>query len=207
MDHPPQFRNVQRTVRHSHEDLKRHRETWRKLADEGTIYANRAVNIVLREKNALEDALWKPELADFISPGESSEKSSSLELAGINKELSEIIDKMGTLLLKMKKAHLQVEKCFDDTINETGEDYAYKIPLFRHCTLERHCSNIRRLVDMYTQDRCLRQCIAHELNDLRDRREAMFYITAWLQDPYIDERLLMEIDEMWEIEMETGSVS
>ncbi|TPX65217.1 hypothetical protein SpCBS45565_g05347 [Spizellomyces sp. 'palustris'] len=199
--------SVQRAVRTAWSDLKYHRTSWQDLSDDGTGVANKLLNLVLKKKYARESTAWAPGLSEFEGVTEEYEKKLEVELKAPVYELNEIIVRLTQLLKKMQILYLHLESLLDDTSNNIGERYAYETPLFRSQTLEGHVGLFRKTIDMYATELSLKRRIAESLPTLRDRREAMFHLTAWLQEPYLDLEVLQEIDDIWELEssVEGGS--
>ncbi|KAJ3019730.1 hypothetical protein HKX48_001835 [Thoreauomyces humboldtii] len=88
----------------------------------------------------------------------------------------------------------------DDTANNMGEDHVSEIPLFRTMTLEKHIAMFKRVLDMYVWETSLKSRICQIVLTLEDRREVMFHLSAWLQQPYLEAEALQEMDFLQALE-------
>ena len=53
---------------------------------------------------------------------------------------------------------------------------------------------------MHVTEMALKRAIAAGIPHIRNRKEAMLHISAWLQQPYLEDEELKDMDELWAVE-------
>ncbi|KAI8921969.1 hypothetical protein DFJ77DRAFT_505733 [Powellomyces hirtus] len=197
---PPPHAAAQRAVRSAWQDLKYHRTQWQDLDDVGLRTANHLVNLVLQHTIAKGKARWNPALSEVFGWEEKMEEGLKADLEQPVKDLDSTLGKMDGHLKKMQAVYMRLETLIDDTANNLGEQYVYDVSLFQTRTLDTHVTMFKKIIDMYAWEASLKFRIAETLPTLRERKHAMFYLSAWLQQPYLDVETLNEIDELWALE-------
>ncbi|KAJ3051193.1 hypothetical protein HK097_007840 [Rhizophlyctis rosea] len=222
---PAKLGPVQRTVKIAFADLQKHRKRWQDIVDDGTTVANALANSVLTARSKEQ----KESLEDFIESLDDGEveDESKAKIESLKAELGDVIVKLETTLKKLQTIHLSLLSLYDETANNLGEEYIYTIPLFLTCPLETfgtptppqllpaniqypNTSKIapvyqsKRILDMHVKEMALKRAIASGIPQIRNRKDAMLHISAWLQQPYLEEEVLEEVDELWSVETGAG---
>ncbi|KAI9007333.1 hypothetical protein BC832DRAFT_448432 [Gaertneriomyces semiglobifer] len=196
---------LQRTLRAHWEDMKRHRAQWQGLVDDGFGVAQKVVNLVLEQKYAqpgMETTLG-PVIPHFFGLTDRFEERITEEISPLRDELDTIVKKLMKLHVKMTGAQQHLLSLLDEIANDWGEDTVYRLPVFRTRTFEGFCCLSQRLVDLYSRELALKQRIVDCLtpDELSTRARAMLYLSAWLQQPYMDEHVLDEVCGLWDVEV------
>ncbi|KAJ3032949.1 hypothetical protein HDV00_006952 [Rhizophlyctis rosea] len=192
---------LQRAVRIVLTDITKHRNAWQDISADGTGIANSLANAVLKLRTK-EQNLTLEDVIDGIEDTEFAEERE--RIAQLKEELAGIVKKLETLFTKLQKTYQTLQNHFDDTANNLGEDYVYTLPLFFTSPLETFVNQTHTILTQHRKELALKRAIAEGIPRIRDRREAMLHISAWLQQPYLEDGILEAIDEVWGLEMIGG---
>ncbi|XP_030643290.1 cyclin-dependent kinase 2-interacting protein [Chanos chanos] len=172
---------------------------WERLNDEGSTVATKIVNLRLAKEPPKESDLM---LEDGVSldSGEKSRDNSSQELEEECYKLQDIVNKMDHIVSKMEKM----------VSSENGicelETFQYGVkgrpaPLFQTWSTPQFAEVSSKLCDSYKQELALKHTILQELAHTANADLSMVYLSAWLYQPYIDDKGKLLLESLL---METG---
>ncbi|KAL2098972.1 hypothetical protein ACEWY4_005452 [Coilia grayii] len=180
---------------------------WERLNDEGSAHATKIVNLVLSKESAKETTLLPG--ADQSDTGlsvadTSSVPSSRTELfTDLEEEctkLQEIVEKMAHIVSKMEKI-VSSEKGICDLETFQFGAKGRDCPLFLTWSTSQFVDVSSRLYGCYRQELALKQLILRQLAHTSDPQLSMVYLSAWLYQPYIDDKTKLLLESLL---LETG---
>lgn len=85
-----------------------------------------------------------------------------------------------------------------------GEDEMRKQAVLLTWTLDQTIRDLTRVYEQYERETALKRRIAQEILKERDREQATAWLSAWLNEPELDDEMIKEVEEGLRLEVTSG---
>ncbi|KAJ3088950.1 MutS protein msh5 [Quaeritorhiza haematococci] len=190
--------SIQRYITQTIAELKTQRNYWNGIVGDGVPVANKLVNLTLQQQYGQNKQLWGPGLKEFDGLENLFVYKLNCAKRQHHEKLSGIYDKLTKVFEKMSRVTAQADKILSDAKRGMGEQRLRESPVFKTYSLAEVVDMIHEIVSMYEKELSLKREIVLGL-PLQFRREpALLYLSAWLNEPYLDPLALSRLDEVAE---------
>ncbi|XP_067847881.1 cyclin-dependent kinase 2-interacting protein isoform X2 [Heptranchias perlo] len=191
------FNNSARKIKDNAADWHNFMLKWETFNDAGFSIVNKIVNIKLSNQR---ESQAKLEGEDTSSNHGKANFQYNKELEECCTELLNIHDKMIKLVLKMEKLCATTKGIYDLETYQYGET-GREMPLFHTWPTKYFYENSVQLSEMYKKELQLKSLIVQEIAHTSSCDLMMVQLSAWLYQPYIEEKARLLIESML---LETG---
>jgi hypothetical protein len=117
-----------------------------------------------------------------------------------NLKLQDQYHKLSDIFLRMQDSLTALQTVSDETFNNLGPDNVFEEPLYGTCPLSHYVKWAEEIVVMVQQELMLKYSITQDLKKCAQRETLLVYASAWLMQPYMDEKRYGRIIESLQAE-------